>query len=162
MPASTSLTFMDSSILDIKHSPGIDGTGWIPSDPPGGTGCEFLSVCAQVKPLPCCCCCYFELLCLRAFLTVSPTAVRLMCRSWWTARPGPAGGVGPARPRRPPAAPTSSWCPIPGPPSSPPPPCSRPSETTRERLLFTRRELYSDLFLVGQTSRTWRNTSDSL
>lgn len=62
MAASTSLTFMDSSILDIKHSPGIDGTGWIPSDPPGGTGCEFLSVCAQVKPPPCCCCCCFELL----------------------------------------------------------------------------------------------------
>lgn len=65
MSASTSLTFMDSSILDIEHSPGIDGTGWIPSDPPGGTGCEFLSVCAQAKHLPrCCCrrCCYFELL----------------------------------------------------------------------------------------------------
>lgn len=60
---------------------------------------------------------------------------RATCCFWLIARPEPAGDVWWARLRRPPAGPSSWYCPSQGPPPSPRPLCPLSSGDTRETVL---------------------------
>lgn len=157
---------MDSSILDIKHSPGIDGMNpirptrrhrlWILISLCSGEASALL-----LSPPP-------PLLLLWAALPLRfsdcvadrrPAYVSLLmdCTAWtcWRRRASSASQASSSADVLVASHPRTSVI------------TSTPLFTTiwnnkRERLLFTRRELYSDLFLVGQMSSTWRSTSDSL